>query len=490
MSRWDVMKKGDIILKVNTLLKQSKQNVLDIKKDPSSVKLKNLINDTFKLKSLLSYIQLMTIIDLNNPIWENGLNILNKYLVSLKLDNELYNIFIKLDLLKLDNLDKEYVTDMIRLYKEVGHASDKDKDVILQLYNYKQDLEKTLNTDIEIENLIKLILCKNTYAKKLKYTNYYNYIDNLNDEKIPKITSFITNLYDNINQTNNTKKKLKKYIPRKIIIEIFKLISKNFGLEFKLTPDLDETGWNEDVLIIDIYDDDTIIGYLYLDLLQDNYLCSEPVYIQLVERSYLNNTGIYVIIANYENIDKHTMLYDDVLNLFRLFGDIICDIYYKCNKKYSNVVSNIMEFLCLEYINYLVDSKSYKQNMYHQCIDSIFDLKINTDPEFIKLCKLELNNKNNKNILLDVYKNIKNTLFVAQSLPKKTIYNIVNTNYPLYNNILNKIYAFNIYNSSNILLFKEKVLDFKGEFLNQLVNTFGTDIIDNYSDYLLFLEKL
>jgi hypothetical protein len=505
-------------------------NIFDSYKKCNNCSIKKEINNiTCNLRNIIE-----------NPTVIN-LEELKKY----NIDSEIKNYFPEL---KNKNLSLNLDTNTyIFLQKKIKNRNARCN--LAKLYLKK--------TNLCINEFSKLLIKRHEYANILGYKNFYEYKKkNVTDtEELKNLIADLSNkvelrakkeidrLLRELNKDNNKSdsllephdfifyyNKLKtKYCfsLEKIIETVFFVIKKNFNLTFKkINHDkqnelLQDNLWNSKILKYEAFDSDkNSLGFLYLDLLfNDNKNINEIISICLNHKYGKIPTQI-LLIGNYENFNKQNITFNEIIDIFKEFGNIIKNFYSQntygfkfLDTDFKNIVPQIMEYICWENetIHYLLNhnnnekiiSEHIKFMRYidfayiikYKCTNALFDHIIHSSDEIIDSLK---NNK--KSVLSSLYKNIfinilSNDKFTKNiNLTQNIILNEINDSEgTLYSNIISEILSYGIYQvikrygstefinkilKNNKISTKKLIFDFIGKsnaniydlYLNEIIN--------------------
>jgi hypothetical protein len=395
----------------------------------------------------------------------------------------------------------------------------------------------------------KVLILRDTYAKYMSYSNYYEFISEKSDEETEIIQQLITDLnmkldipLENIlKQFHQISKKNKitfndiiylidknsvniKLKPVDILQIVMITVQKKFNMVFKhSTNDLGKS-----TNCIEIYKNNQLKGYLILDLTyRPNKRITQLTTIKL-NNKFSNNLPCIYLLGCYDEIEKNNCNFSELVLLFREFGNILINIFqYTPNGlndidlEMFNFFPDIMEFMA--YDNFVLTliaeklkfnvNKFIKEmkilrrieliiNLKLRCMNILFDNIVHSSQTLINQIKkqelnditnslIELNNK----IFNDIFKNnlnyIKNTDYIQPNI----IYNLVNGNQGLlFGSVLSIILAYSVY---YLIINKNDNIDIE-IFLNKLLEnkeySYKKNIIDfiskNNIDYFkLFTEK-
>lgn len=499
------------------------------------------------------------------------LQLMKKHGLPLSKNNNNINIILK-------NIDKheQYISDYIckpikiKLKKEnieqteflLSSIQSDENNIIVDrnTFNYlikrisdreiRSELEMTYIKQINkiIPVLSKIILLRDKYAKLLNKENYSELINNKKEEDVNNIKSLLLNL--NITLDEELKKSM-KYIRKEINIENTEKIELHdivFVLN-KMIPDIKFSPLQTLNTIFHIFEkyfkisvkreDDTVfencfkitlynnknskIGSIYIDVIKRNDKNIKQPQFVILNNNYndennINLPNIYLL-ASYQNMTTNCLSYNDVIYLFREFGNILWKIVAitpvgvcEDDIEITEFVATIMEYFVSddEIINILTKDinketlnkfKIYKHidtiiNLKFKCFDAIIDNIINGSSDIINLLQHEKSN----NVLLDVYENIYKKIFNQVNDIFNTnvtyinpiiIQNCIKNNQCIvYTTIINIIIAYNAY----ILIKKGKGEIFIRDVLyntkycyKQSIDNFINEMGKDY--YTNFIEK-
>ena len=229
--------------------------------------------------------------------------------------------------------------------------------------------EKTYQTMSDIATIICL---RNSYAKDLGYASYFDLV-NKKSEKSELVFELLENISDKSDTTafHELKKIKKEGLSRKIddndiiyyhnkfqnkklfninniILLIFEIIKKNFGLVFS---NIKLPSWNSyvETYVCKKINSSVELGILYLDLQYSSHKKIDcPLFIKLSDRFKTGKKTEYTkkvhlgIISNYKYIEGKCINYDDIVQLMKEFGNVIQHIVYD---SYTGLVNDDNSFL-------------------------------------------------------------------------------------------------------------------------------------------------
>ena len=448
-----------------------------------------------------------------NGIRSNSKEKINKIISQLEItENNILNTLDKPTQIKLDRskIDARSESIMSSVYPD-------DNDIILlnkQRYYYllkkvsdpkirKELEEKFMKIYISILPLIgKLIILRGAYAQHMGYPSYYYLTSEKTEEETDNIQHLITDLNDKLDiplknifkefQKISNKPKItfndviylydKNFINIKLrpvdILQIAMItIQKKFNIIFKHSSINISTNTN----CIEIYKNNTLKGYLILDLVsRPNKRISQITTIK-INSNYNNNLTVLFLLGCYNNLEENNCNYSELVLMFREFGNILINIFaYTPNGlneidiEMFNFFPNIMEFLAYDdFVTTLVLQKTYDPtkinkkikeirtsriidlliNLKIKCMSVLFDNVIHNSSNFInKLKKQELNqisdslNELYQNIFKDIFKNHLDVFEIPTYINPNIILNTVNGNHGLlFGSILSLILSFVAY---------------------------------------------
>jgi hypothetical protein len=359
-----------------------------------------------------------------------------------------------------------------------------------------------------LKDFVKLVLCRNEFAKCIGNTNYANMIDSSDNleqiqlflhDMIGKLTDKYYNVVEQLYIDNNIKNKLQytdiihyisklresefdiKFTVNDVLLLIFEFLNNYFG--FKFVSVTNQPVWDEGVGVFEVYNEkNDIYGYIYIDLLfRNNKVVSPMVVINNSSHEFPYNSKnkklpSVTLIAGYNSLKTKLLTISDCIFLFKQFGKIISHLCDKSklglgiyNKHQHLFIEKICELIATspEFLSKLTDNKNIIDevirskeaenicDMFNTCIDSLFDILINTSDVFIGMCKNLIKEKkdidsNIEKVYHEIYDRYMKPLCKYIEYDNKTIhpnliYNITNNNdILLYHKVYNQIIATNI----------------------------------------------
>ncbi len=343
------------------------------------------------------------------------------------------------------------------------------------LCNYTNQKER-IEYEKEICNKIKMNEVCEIINMKIEFNINNNKNFNLMKKNIMELNDiFRDNFNDKIKENiNKIKKELKidhvhlidvlyyfnknkSYNEKKHEIEsniklIIKFINYYFGINIKEIF-YEKKLWRNNIKSYIIKHNNIIIGYLHLDLYYDKTkTITIPTYI-LLNKTY-NNNGIQnisnvCIIGNFKQ--DELINYDDIIHIYKLFGNVIKDVIYKSNygiiidNSYINILFNcIFEHIALNDIisNLILKKKSNTLStnvilLKLKCINQIYDFILNAHDKHI-------NEEDLKIIYLNIFRDILPDIEYDDNIHINTLIQIINAEGDMWIYLMNKIVGYNI----------------------------------------------
>lgn len=404
-----------------------------------------------------------------------------------------------------------------------------------------------------IPYILRLLLLRDAYAKLMNKKNYFLFITNKNDIDSDDIKNLVMDLDGKLDvklrpelETLKTELNKKynglleyhdivhyinklcmniKFRPSNVISILSFIFEKYFEIKI-IKSEKTYIGKYGSSFLLEDRNTKKTLGYLHLDLIKRKTKKINGITFIKLSESYNNNTDSNVcIVANYTDYDKECMTIQDVITLFREFGNIITNTIVNNNMsndpELHNFTSNIMEFLVLndEILERLMHDKPKLHidkiklerrldcafSLKIKCFYAIFDNLIHSSQDFIGLINNVIN-QNNKQIEINVFNkfysdtfnkmfssvsdllNIKNNLVTPQ-----IISNIISgTHGAIYGNITSVIFSYNAYQriineKDGGIIFINEVLKSKKsckksirEFIDKLNIDYYANFIENY----------
>lgn len=498
-------------------IKKYNDNIKSIKKikiisNKDIVQILNLLsNNSYELN------QFMGITELYNKSNKK----LDDNTIETKLDDVLYKKILELKEKGNINREESVFIDKEILYMEnigVGlNCNDKDKSKKQNLLVYCENLKKKILSDNNnnISNFVKYILCKHEINVRIdkdkhisfngkhkdkmesiiiKFCSKFNTIVN-NTQQHMKITDTVnkTQVLNYIQSSLNNK----KWSINEVLPVLLELITKYFDLEFKIDDKF--VGWNDSIILVKVFNENKIKGYVYLDLLN-----KKNRFVGLGESwNYPSGANIKklpycAIEGNFSSLSDKILSYKCIIDLFKNFGKAIHII--SCDSKFglSNVkpsidcfMEKLFEYIICdsEIIDIFCNNNSSDVNIYvknnhafqvrEMAINSMFDIFICSD-DFTEVSKQAI--KDDK-IISDIYKKINKQLincknYDSDNINSEFIY-LITKNYGFVcTKILTDIMAYNCF-----YLIKKNTCGAK--FLMNVIEPCDKNLIDLLIDFTI-----
>jgi hypothetical protein len=304
-------------------------------------------------------------------------------------------------------------------------------------------------------------------------------------------------------------------------------IQKKLNIEFKSSK---QKSLNQYSNCIEVFDNNkNLKGYLFVDLLKrENKNINQTTIIKL-NNQYGDNLPSVYLLACYNDLEKATCSYCELVNMFREFGNVLINLFAitpnginEVDIELYNFVPDIMEFLAYDdFILDVICQKHYGENynkkkrqikllrrlelivnLKIKCSNALFDNVVHSSETLfnnIKKSELEeikeLLMNLNYNIMKDIFGNNLDILNIDKNyINPSLINNLINGNQGyIYGTILSLILAFNAYNliisgkSNNFInrllenreySYKKMILDFVSELNNDYFNEFLTKCLN------------
>lgn len=397
--------------------------------------------------------------------------------------------------------------------------------------------------------LEKLVVLRTDYANKMKCDTYFditkdkqfgsaeifnlinNHVIKLNNRSM-KETKMI---YDKLDKLEKRKVEIHDFIYygemmaskyvfalEHVLNVIFDVVKGYFSITFEQVKTKDNLWKKFDIRVYKMYDSHQMcLGYIYMDLLNDvEKTIASPLCIHMCQEYTDLNNNNYVsqvcIIAGYENYDKKTMKYIDVIALFKEIGNSIQFLMYQTktghmilNDEFYSLTSKIMEYIFWERttLEKLCDDRQnivddilmtkcidYANSIKLKCINAYFDLLIHSSPTLaVELKKSgQYDGKVLKNIYTNTFENVmssqKNIFEIHADLvhPIVILQEVNGTESKVYESVIIEILSFNLFSAIKNnhgktyikILSKAHAKKFK-DLLDQFVEKYG----DNYDSY-------
>jgi Zn-dependent oligopeptidase len=427
-----------------------------------------------------------------------------------------------------------------------------DKNIIKELET--QYMKKY--TDI-LPLIGKLIILRNVYANHIGFDNYYLMCSEKTEEETEHIQNLITDLNikldDSFNRIINQLKNLSplktqidfndminiidkitpeiKLSPIEILQYVMVTIQKKFNIEFRTTTISALNKYSNCIEIVD--HTKNLKGYLHIDLLQRDTKRVNQVSVIRLNNQYENNLPSVYLIGSYENLEKKSCGYSELVVLFREFGNILINIFAttpnginEVDIEIFNFVPDIMEFIAYDdFVLELVLHKIYPNNLKKKmteiktlrrleliinlklkCANVLYDNVVHSSSTFINsIKKVEL--EEIKSLFLNLNSKIMEDIFGKHSAILKyqnnyinpsVINNLINGNQGLiYGTVLSIILSFTAY----YLIINGKSGDFISKLLEnknysyrkmimEFISKLNNDYYDDFLKYCLNIEPV
>ena len=510
----------------------------------------NYVNILSKLNDIIyisnyyeALINFMSINNKNNK-WQYIKTKLTKFFNNMYTNKILYKQIKELNKVIKEHIkeNKDNITFIKYILKKFRNTSKKIINVKKNINILEQEILK--NTPDLYKKLTSLIILKNEYAKLLKKTTYFNiYVKDINYNKIKELLDDLiekTNdktekdlinvkmyfkkdkilLQDIINYKNISYANTEKiFTPKYVINIIFNIFKLYFGLNVVKFTNIQKL-WGDNILTYNIYDNvNTLLGILHIDLIKnENKTIKKPVCIVLSNR-YVHkihniiNPAQIILSCVYPNATDKSMSFNDVILLFKEFGNVIkyicCKSISHPNNTNTNIMPRIMEYIALDndtinilcnnnekIINNILETKNILQGITVRikCINALFNLMIHNSDELITLMKTDTNLLNNlyDKLFKSIMKKYENIIDTNIKLDYNVILNEINNDeIILYQSILSDILAYSLYKiikNSNKTKFVDKVLKNNNKQLDFLIHKFIS--FHKYDSYNIYLKDI
>jgi Zn-dependent oligopeptidase len=403
----------------------------------------------------------------------------------------------------------------------------------------------------------KLVLLRNVYANYIGFDNYYMMQSEKTEEETEHIQNLITDLNikldDSFNRIVNQLKNLtsqKKQIdfndminiidkitpeiklsPIEILQYVMITIQKKFNIEFRTTNTPALNKYSNCIEVVD--HTKKLKGYLHVDLLQRDSKRINQVSVIRLNNQYENNLPSVYLLGSYENLEKKSCGYSELVMLFREFGNILINIFAttpnginEVDIEIFNFVPDIMEFIAyddfvLELVLHKIYPNNFKKKMKEiktvrrleliinlklKCANVLFDNVIHSSSSFINnIKKVELEEiKNlfinlNSKIMEDIFGKHSNVLkYNNNYINPSVINNLINGNQGLiYGTILSIILSFTAYYliiNGRSGDFINKLLENKNysyrKMIMEFISELNNDYYDDFLRYCLNIEPV
>jgi hypothetical protein len=357
-----------------------------------------------------------------------------------------------------------------------------------------------------------LIILRNKLAIETNYKTYFKYINKNNYDNTESIKKLITSLNQNldvisnneinkiyqyfvrinkidskisfcdIQKYNNIHKNNTKFNPFNVLELVFDIVKEYFNIDITKT---EKAGWNNNVIVYNVSHNSNVLGRIFLDFaFSEDKKVIDPITIILSDKMEINKNTTTLsevaLVGNYHN--KNSIIYKDVVKIFKEFGYIINNMCYESkvgfinmNNEFTNYVPLIMEFIAWDRdtIEKIVNNISNNDpiiidhielnrkidfclNLKLKCIDAKFDHLIHNSEQLINMIKLYKKRKYDvSGILKQTYQNIiqesiepfsnilKNN--IDHINPLSLVQEINNSQGFLYSNLMNIIFSYSTY---------------------------------------------
>jgi Zn-dependent oligopeptidase len=158
-------------------------------------------------------------------------------------------------------------------------------------------------------------------------------------EKLESLyVAYYSRIYtEKVSKLNN--EDLKKYFPvERTIKNVFNIYEKLLGYKFQKTDRYDNTLWHNEVLVYDVFENNDLIGYFYLDLYPREGKYGHAAVFPFVSKS----SDTLPVAAMACNFAKDFMTFDELETFFHEFGHVMHHISSK------STISDTASFSCEE----------------------------------------------------------------------------------------------------------------------------------------------
>lgn len=431
---------------------------------------KILTDDTFEFNYYYATVGLLQLVAPTKEIrdlWKASDILLKKFLGESLNDSKFYNQIKKLK--ATGNFNKTeilFIDTIINSYKKNGIDAN-DKNRLIKFKTYRDDLEKSIINNFSkivvtmydthdkrkqetlinydkssraIKDFLKLILCKREINKLVGIKHDINsstMLQNMLSQTSDKMMDILTDIKNNMNKKEKKtftlidsdineylqqlKKHTSKLIPNNVLDNIFEIINNKFGIKMEFVKNVQ--AWDPNVKLIAIKDT-AVRGYLYLDLIHRDNKIQQPLCITLNNKFMYKDTirlPSIALITDYSSMTTPILSYNDVVLLFKEFGQIIHHIF---NDSVLGIVNMNMDTDIMEYImefvawhpdtikkmygnentDKLTMARTIEQmcDLRKMCINALFGNLIETSDTCVKFIKNLL--KENSNVEATVHK--------------------------------------------------------------------------------------
>lgn len=449
--------------------------------------------------------------DVMRQSWNKADSVLNTFYEKTKYDQMLYNTIKNIKStsnVKLDPESELFLNKIIEMYEK--HGCHKSNNIMEKIKRIKHKIEVNTSGDINDVNLLKLIKCRNEYAKLL---NYENYFDMNSDIDIDELKMILKKIMANLNDATNASTIIN-------LENVFNLdnsfnvilcvISNMFQIKFILDDNVNVNMWHKDVKLYKIYNindknNDKIIGYVYVDLKMRKGKCADPTSISLCDACMypLNSNVIRTPIAVLFGNLKNSINYIDIIKIFKEFGNIVHMVFHRSKFGMINIEKNMSHFMNMLFEQIIYDddiiatfnnnnpllgeilNKNKTVFLKCKCAMILFDYIIHSSSDSFK----------SNNDLIAKFKEISNSVFSNSSnqkiypvnninnIPKDVINYLIYDGSTIYTHILNDLMAHSVYTlikkNNSMTNFVKDVMAENISPLKITINKFTTNCLKN-----------
>lgn len=424
--------------------------------------------------------------NMNNKVGKNINDIINM------LENRIYNMLNIHPTILIDG-KKEELT-LSNYYHLIDNNNGDINHQIEQQYN-----SRCKNV---LSDFAKLIIARKTLATTFNFSSYFNFINRGKTDTSESLKGFLSELDGKLDeklkhetlsvQSTNKHGKLRncdivKHVRMNknddvfdieiVMKKIFLIIEKYFNIKFAVAESI------KNFVVYNAVNNNKVIGRLFVNIKYDkNKRLNKPVAIRLSDKILINNTNNndnmntlseIALIANYKN----DIIYDDIVLIFKEFGNIVTNILYNSriglvnyDDEFANYLPSLMEYIM--YDNEIIKLIVEKQHIVDQilyvrdndicyklkqkCINAKFDHLLHNSEPLLEIIENSLKIKNNADDeIIQTYQNIyKEYMLVVSDMidindvsidPIVIINEINGTQGILYSNLVNEIFAYATY---------------------------------------------
>lgn len=393
-----------------------------------------------------------------------------------------------------------------------------------------------------ISLLPELIITRKKYATLLNKESYFELVTDKNSDDSEEIKKLLVDfnekldnglknelvkmktpskklaLHDIIYNVNKDINKI-HFKPEDVLKVIMHFIEKYFSLSLSITNKSNNIYSTFDRIAISDKNTSKIKGYLNIDLIKrDGKKVRQPISIRINDyfinpeskKEYLSNIAI---IASYKDMKIECMTYNDVVLLFKEFGNVIniCNLNDD-DVEFSNLNKNIMEYIAYDDATLIALCKNKDKNDIKNIVvskrkDIIFTLKLKCLNAYIDhifhysdgiINTLESTNTDDREVMITkIYSNTYDSIFskVNDILEKSKyinpsiMFNFVNdTNGAVYNEILSLIFAYSVYKlviGGKGTQYIHDVLENTSRSFKKSIKIFVSQIKEDYYDFFI-----